>query len=184
MDAGEPEALSAGSLDVPDPPRLGLAGRVVDARSERAVERFLVTLVPQLPPPNTADPLPFDVEDAAGRFHLLPQSRSSALTSVPIDLAINQQSLQEMTEEQVCLYFDLIKKMARFFYSCNLDAHKRSVSGSTGIVRNLQKLTDNAFPKIRWRTERPRGLAKLAPWLLRRWRRTGDRNLRRVVYEV
>lgn len=119
-----------------------------------------------------------------GHFHLLPQSRSSALASVPIDLVVNQQSLQEMTEEQVHLYFDLIKKAARFFYSCNLDAHKESVTSPGGLVRNLEKITDEAFPKIRWRTEPPRGLARLDPRFLSRRRRAGDRNLRRVVYEI
>ncbi len=121
---------------------------------------------------------------SAGRFHLLPQSRSSALTSVPIDLAINQQSLQEMTAEQVHLYCDLLKKAARFFYSCNLDAHKKSVASRMGIVRSVQKITDEAFPKIRWRTEPPKGLTRLDPRLLSHRRRRGDRNLRRVVYEI
>jgi hypothetical protein len=89
-----------------------------------------------------------------------------------------------MTEEQVHLYFDLIKNAARFFYSCNLDAHKKSLVSRTELVRNLQKFTDDAFPKIRWRTEPPRGLRRLDPRILSHRRRTGDRNLRRVVYET
>lgn len=121
---------------------------------------------------------------APGRFYFLPQSQSNALTSVSVDLAVNQQSLQEMTEEQVHLYFDLIKDAARFFYSCNLDAHKKSLVSRTELVRNLQKFTDEAFPKIRWRTEPPRGLRRLDPRILSHRRRTGDRNLRRVVYEI
>ena len=120
----------------------------------------------------------------AERFYLLPQARSEALRGEKFDLAINQQSFQEMTAEQVRVYCDLIRQTSRFFYSCNLDEHAESVAGTMGIVRKLQTLLDGELPRIHWQTEPSRGLKKLGSRLRGRRRRTGDHKLRRVVYEI
>lgn len=119
-----------------------------------------------------------------GRFYLLPQNRSSELASVSVDLAINQQSLQEMTEDQVRAYCALVKRAARFFYSCNLDAHREGVADRMGIVRNLHEILDREFPRTRWQREPPRGIAKLGERIRGQRRRSGDRKLRRVAYEI
>lgn len=120
-----------------------------------------------------------------GRFYLLPQHRSHTLVSQRADLAINQQSLQEMTAEQVRAYCELLRHATRYFYSCNLDQQRPHVVEETGLVQNLQGLLDVTFPRIRWQTAPPQGIPKLLSKLSRHGRRrSGDRKLRRVVYET
>ena len=128
--------------------------------------------------------LPSDGGLASQRFYLLPQACSAALRGEKFELAINQQSFQEMTAEQVRAYCDLIRQTSRFFYSCNLDEHGEGVVRRMAIVRNLQKLLDEELPRIRWETEPSRGLKKLVSRLRGARRRTGDRKLRRAVYEI
>lgn len=120
----------------------------------------------------------------SGRFYLLPQTRADTLGEGRFDLAINQQSLQEMTQAQVLAYCQRIRSCARYFYSCNLDAHRESVVRRTGIVTSLQQLLDREFPQVHWETSPPRGIARLLGRLRGRRRRTGDRKLRRVVYRI
>jgi putative sugar O-methyltransferase len=119
-----------------------------------------------------------------GRFYLLPQNRAGSLTSAAVELVVNQQSFQEMTREQVQAYCALIRKAARYLYSCNADEHQESVASRMGIVRGLGRLLDEEFPRIRWETHPPQGLEKLRERLRGRRRRTGDRKIRRVVYEI
>ena len=89
-----------------------------------------------------------------------------------------------MTREQVQAYCALIRKSARYFYSCNIDEHRESVASRMGIVRSLERLLDEEFPGIKWETHPSQGLAKLRERLQGRRRRTGDRKIRRVVYEI
>ena len=45
-----------------------------------------------------------------GVVYLVPQSQAAVLEQYTFDLAINQQSMQEMNQEQVDRYCNLIKK--------------------------------------------------------------------------
>lgn len=97
---------------------------------------------------------PFDFKFAPGTVYLLPQHRTDALRQYRFDLAVNQQSMQEMTQEQVDHYLDLIKQSCRYFYSCNLDQHISFIVSRTGIVTALNDYLASQFA-VEWSSKRP-----------------------------
>jgi hypothetical protein len=85
-----------------------------------------------------------------GRFVLVPQSRAQLVDGLSFDLAINQQSMQEMREDQVRYYCDLVLRNSSRFYSCNRPVHEGAVAAGMGTVENLTSILDGAFPEILW----------------------------------
>jgi len=83
----------------------------------------------------------------------VPQAAYKNLLDSRFDLAINQQSMQEMNQAQVDNYCDLLHKSARRFYSCNISQHSAGVIGRTGIVEGLNARLIRAFPEIIWDSE-------------------------------
>jgi putative sugar O-methyltransferase len=125
-----------------------------------------------------------------GRFYLLPQRCADTIPPDSIDIVINQQSLQEMTADQIQRYVDVIKRASRFFYSCN-SQHNDAVATKMQIVKRLQELIDGQFHRIVWQSRsssmgrNAQRAIKLARQLIGRPpRRLGDYNLRRVLYDV
>lgn len=130
-----------------------------------------------------------------GRFYLLPQSYSDTLPSACVDIVINQQSLQEMAPEQIRHYFEVVRKVSRYFYSCNMDQHDQAVVKKLGIVSDLQTMLDHEFRSVKWQSRsgtinklrRRVKLLKDVIWskfLGRPLRVLGDHYLRRVIYDV
>lgn len=89
----------------------------------------------------------------AGHIYLVPQSDFKKVMNCQFDLAINQQSMQEMKREQVDNYCELLQKTARRFYSCNISQHHAGVVGKTGIVEGLNSHLIRRFPSIIWDSE-------------------------------
>jgi hypothetical protein len=125
-----------------------------------------------------------------GRFYLIPQRCADTIPPSSIDIVVNQQSLQEMTPDQVQHYFNVIDQTARYFYSCN-SQHDSSLTGRLQIVTRLQSMIDGHFPRLRWQSRAriagnvAQKLGKLLKLLTGQpIRRVGDFNLRRVLYEV
>ncbi len=87
-----------------------------------------------------------------GSFYLLPQSLSDSLVSTSIDIAINQQSMQEMTIKQISHYCAIIRSISPLFFSFNSDQHKQESVEGMGIVQSLQAFLDNQFPRIKWQS--------------------------------
>jgi SAM-dependent methyltransferase len=94
------------------------------------------------------EPLP--ASRAPGVVYLVPQSQRELLTDRRFDLAINQQSMQEMRESHVREYCELIKANCRLFYSCNIDQHNNVVVERTGLVTDVNALLASYFPRIVW----------------------------------
>jgi hypothetical protein len=92
-------------------------------------------------------------ETEPGRFYLVPQSASESLRKTQFDLVINQQSMQEMTREQVERYCALVDGSTRLFYSCNRHEHAGCVAAGMGVVRNLTQLLESRFPRVLWKAE-------------------------------
>jgi len=84
-----------------------------------------------------------------GTVYLLPQSRAEALERLRFDLAINQQSMQEMTPAQVSRYCEILEKCADRFYSCNRRSHGRSVVEAKGLIADLHAFLADRF-EILW----------------------------------
>ena len=84
-----------------------------------------------------------------GHVYLLPQTRLAALERLRFDLAINQQSMQEMTRPQVERYCDTLEKCAAQFYSCNRKSHGAGVVEAKGLVADLHDFLARRF-RIAW----------------------------------
>lgn len=84
-----------------------------------------------------------------GHVYLLPQSRAGTLERLRFDLAINQQSMQEMNQPQVARYCDILEKCADKFYSCNRRSHGAGVVESKGLIANLHDFLAGRF-EILW----------------------------------
>jgi len=137
-----------------------------------------------------ADGIPAGTTFEPGRFYLVPQRCADTVPADSVDLVINQQSLQEMTEDQIQRYINVIKRSARFFYSCN-NQHSDAITADMQIVTRLAEFIDGQFPRIVWQSRPPsRGVTmqravKLGRLLLGQpVRRVGDYGLRRVLYHV
>ena len=96
-----------------------------------------------------------------GHVYLLPQSRAAALEGPRFDVAINQQSMQEMTEAQVERYCQVLAKSAARFYSCNRRSHGAGVVQDKGLIADLHATLARRFP-VEWdSTEHVSPLARL-----------------------
>ena len=84
-----------------------------------------------------------------GKFYLVPQSRYGLVRTLRFDLALNQQSMQEMSQRQVEHYCDLLSETATCFYSCNQD-HGELVRERTQIVHGLNAFLLRRFPEVLW----------------------------------
>jgi len=125
-----------------------------------------------------------------GHFYLIPQRCADTIPPSSVDIVVNQQSLQEMTPEQVRHYFAVIDKTAQYFYSCN-SQHDASITDRLQIVTRLQSMIDGHFRRVKWQSRAPsvgrsvQRLGKLIRLLTgQSVRRVGDYNLRRVLYEA
>jgi hypothetical protein len=130
-----------------------------------------------------------------GCVYLLPQSRAAALQSANFDLAINQQSMQEMTEDQVERYCELIAKCADKLYSCNKRQHGSTIVREKGLIKDLHGFLGRRFP-ILWDSTDDLGvLARLC--IRHKWLRkavtfvigssflpAGEAALRRFIYRT
>jgi len=85
----------------------------------------------------------------SGKFYLVPQRCSGTIPASFVDIVINQQSLQEMTPEQISHYFSVIDRSSRYFYSCN-SQHDVAITDKLGVVTGLQSLIDRHFPRVKW----------------------------------
>lgn len=86
----------------------------------------------------------------AGKFYLVPQARGRLVEPLRFDVAVNQQSMQEMSEAQVDHYCDLLEKTTARFYSCNLDHHVLLLRSEKRIVTSLNALLLKRFGRPLW----------------------------------
>lgn len=93
-----------------------------------------------------------------GHIYLVPQSDFKKVLGCQFDLAINQQSMQEMNEMQIENYCDLMQKNTRQFYSCNISQHSKVVTDKTGIIEGLNAYLIRKFQSIVWDSENEAGL--------------------------
>jgi hypothetical protein len=84
-------------------------------------------------------------EPEPGRFHLIPQSKLVSIRNMRFDVAINQQSMQEMSDRQVEIYCDVLQTTTRRFYSCNLQHHQGRIRTTKGTVENLNAYLSSRF---------------------------------------
>jgi hypothetical protein len=94
----------------------------------------------------------------AGHIYLVPQSAHESIRDTQFDLAINQQSMQEMNRNQVDHYCALLRKRTRKFYSCNLSEHNPTVHGRTGVVEGLNEYLLEQFPAVLWDSDKETSL--------------------------
>lgn len=85
-----------------------------------------------------------------GHAYLLPQHRSEVLYRWSFDVTISQQTMQEMTTDQVTNYCDLIAKSSKYLYSCNRDGHPLALlpgskAENTPLVRGLNPYLAGRF---------------------------------------
>ena len=90
-----------------------------------------------------------------GKFYLMAQARPEAVKSLRFDLAINQQSMQEMSTPQVEHYCDILAATAERFYSINLPQHGQGVQEDKQIVKDLDGLLIKRFGGAVWDSYRP-----------------------------
>lgn len=96
-----------------------------------------------------------------GHVYLLPQTRAAALERLRFDIALNQQSMQEMTRPQVGRYCDLFEKCADRFYSCNRKSHGAGIVESKGLVADLHDYLAGRFRVVWDSTEHISPLARV-----------------------
>lgn len=80
-----------------------------------------------------------------GKVYLVPQHCKKALATLQFDIAANQQSMQEMTKEQVEDYCNLLQGSTKFFYSCNRDQHSDNIAKSKKIIEQLNQYLMSRF---------------------------------------
>lgn len=85
-----------------------------------------------------------------GKFYLVPQARFKLLEGLKFDLAINQQSMQEMNQQQVDHYCTLLENGARLFYSSNLDHHNQDLRDGKNIVTDLNTFIRRRLGRVLW----------------------------------
>jgi hypothetical protein len=105
-----------------------------------------------------------------GHVYIVPQHRIDYIEDLKFDLAINQQSLQEMTFQQVTFYMEWIDCHANLFYSCNINDHGE-LAKEKNIVSNLDDILLSYFGSSIWQGEKPK-----------RNQRFGDNHLSRSVF--
>jgi len=87
-------------------------------------------------------------------IYFVPQHRFEVLDNLNFDLAISQQSLQEMTSNQVQRYLNLVKNNAIHLYSCNLVDHGQ-LALEKSLVMGLDNLIVTELGLPLWVGERP-----------------------------
>ena len=96
-----------------------------------------------------------------GHVHLVPQTRADALEKLRFDLAINQQSMQEMTTAQVERYCQILEKCAARFYSCNRRSHGAGIVETKGLIPDVHAYLAGRFPVLWDSTDHVSPLARL-----------------------
>lgn len=91
---------------------------------------------------------------------LVPQTRAEGLAGLRFDFAVNQQSMQEMTQLQVEHYAELLAKCAAKFYSCNRSSHGAGVVRDKGLVANLHETLGKRFAVLWDSTDQLSALAR------------------------
>jgi putative sugar O-methyltransferase len=130
-----------------------------------------------------------------GHVYLLPQNRADELAKVRFDLAINQQSMQEMTSAQVERYCDILAKCAERFYSCNRRSHGAGVVQQKGLIPDLHDFLAKRFEVIWDSTDHVSPLARVClrrklvrklvtPFIGKGFLPKGEALLRRFVYKT
>jgi len=127
---------------------------------------------------------PYPSQPIPGRAYLVPQSQRQLLEDRRFDLVINQQSMQEMREDQVRKYCEMIKRIGRLFYSCNINQHGEAVVERTKVVTNVNSLIASYYPRIVWQRRARHGglpvkVAGRSRLLSRLYRMTFQEPLRR-----
>lgn len=105
-----------------------------------------------------------------GHVYIVPQHRIDYIEDLNFDLAISQQSFQEMTLEQVNFYMEWIERHASYFYSCNINDHGK-IAKEKKLVTNLDNILQSYFGPPIWRGEIPK-----------EDQRFGDNHLSRSVF--
>ena len=115
-----------------------------------------------------------DFKLAEGTVYLVPQSHLHSLEKYNFDVVLNQQSMQEMTKDQVDNYCQLIKQTCNYFYSSNIDQHIDSIVERTGIMKGVNNYLASKFP-VEWssqssipqsaETVQPEQRGKIKHWL-------------------
>jgi hypothetical protein len=93
-----------------------------------------------------------------GKFYMVPQSQYAQVQGWKFDLAINQQSMQEMNQQQVDHYCDLLENVAQLFYSCNLSQHTQILCREKKVVTGLNNFLLYRFPNVLWDSRKEAGL--------------------------
>lgn len=110
-----------------------------------------------------------DVEH--GHVYIVPQSKIEYLDELQFDYAISQQSLQEMTRNQVERYLEWIAKHAIHLFSCNISDHT-ALASTKHLVLNLPALLNLYFSTPVWHGVKPLDNERF-----------GDNHLLRAVYK-
>ena len=129
-----------------------------------------------------------------GHVYLLPQWRAKVLEGMRFDIAINQQSMQEMTLAQVERYCEILAQCADRFYSSNRRSHGSHIVRDKGLIATLHQTLAGRFSVVWDSTDHEPLLARLG---LRykvvrklltafggeRFVPTGEAGLRRFIYQ-
>ena len=90
----------------------------------------------------------------SGHVYIVAQSRIELLSDIKLDYVINQQSLQEMTRDQVIRYLLWIQQHSKGFYSCNLNDHGL-IADEKSIVTDLIAELQHEFGEPFWTADMP-----------------------------
>lgn len=105
-----------------------------------------------------------------GHVYIVAQSRIELLADIELDYVINQQSLQEMTRDQVIRYLQWIQHHSKGFYSCNLNDHG-CIANEKSIVTDLIVELQHEFGEPFWTADTPQAEYRF-----------GDNHLPRFAY--
>lgn len=106
-----------------------------------------------------------------GHVYIVPQSRIEYLRELQFDYAVSQQSIQEMTQEQVVRYLKWISERAKYLFSCNIFDHA-AIATAKHLVMNLPGLLGSCFSDPIWQGAEPINNERF-----------GDNHLIRTVYK-
>ena len=120
-----------------------------------------------------------------GVFYLVPQHCAESVLHCSFLFGINQQSMHEMSEDQVVRYSGIIRQCCNRFYSCNRDSHHKRFSDSMGLVTTLGELLQEQLGVAVWTSRRSQwqALDKFLQYVsTQRVTTFTDRKLPRSVY--
>jgi hypothetical protein len=106
-----------------------------------------------------------------GHIYIVPQHQIRFIDKLHFDLAISQQSLQEMTFKQVDNYLLWVKNHVNFLYSCNISDHA-FIAKEKDLVLNLYEVLETFYSDPIWRGSIPDDNKIF-----------GDHHLMRTVYQ-